>query len=78
MFVKGQSAVESDSQYFHVGEYWNCGASYVDVGERRECECPLSVSKDDGVRRRHSNVDCFYLAQNYFNSQAKQSERIRI
>ena len=27
------------------------------------------------VRGRHSNVDCFYLAQNYFKL---QSERIRI
>ena len=50
MFVKGQSAVETDSQDFHVGGYWNCGASHVDVGERGECECPLSGSKDDGVR----------------------------
>ena len=26
------------------------------------------------VRGRHSNVDCFYLAQNYFKLPAKQSE----
>ena len=30
------------------------------------------------IRGRHSNVDCFYLAQNYFKLLAKQSERIRI
>ena len=30
------------------------------------------------VRGRHSNVDCFYLAQNYFKLPAKQSERMRI
>ena len=30
------------------------------------------------VRGRHSNVDCFYLAQNYFKFHAKQSERTRI
>ena len=30
------------------------------------------------VRGRHSNVDCFYLAQNYFKLPAKQSERTRI
>ena len=31
------------------------------------------------VRGRHSNVDCFYLAQNYFkHPHAKESERTRI
>ena len=30
------------------------------------------------VRGRHSNVDCFYLAQNYFKLPAKQSERMPI
>ena len=30
------------------------------------------------VRGRHSNVDCFYLARNYFKLPAKQSERMRI
>ena len=30
------------------------------------------------VRGRHGNVDCFYLAQNYFMLPAKQSERTRI
>ena len=30
------------------------------------------------VRGRHSNVDCFYFAQNYFKLHAKQSERTRI
>ena len=30
------------------------------------------------VRGRHSNVDCFYLAQNYFKLPVKQSERMRI
>ena len=30
------------------------------------------------VRGRHSNVDCFYLAQNYFKLSVKQSERMRI
>ena len=30
------------------------------------------------VRGRHSNVDCFYLAQNYFKLPAKQSDRMRI
>ena len=30
------------------------------------------------VRGRHSNVDCFYLAQNYFKLPAKQSERTQI
>ena len=30
------------------------------------------------VRGRHSNIDCFYLAQNYFKLPAKQSERTRI
>ena len=30
------------------------------------------------VRGRYSNVDCFYLAQNYFKLPAKQSERMLI
>ena len=30
------------------------------------------------IRGRHSNVDCFYLAQNYFKLPSKQSERTRI
>ena len=30
------------------------------------------------VRGRHSNVDCFYLAQNYFKLPRQQSERMRI
>ena len=30
------------------------------------------------VRRRHSNVDCFYLAQNYLSFHSKQSKRTRI
>ena len=30
------------------------------------------------VRGRHSNVGCLYLAQNYFSSHVKQSERTRI
>ena len=30
------------------------------------------------VRGRHSNVDFFYLVQNYFKLPAKQSERARI
>ena len=30
------------------------------------------------VRGRHSNVDCFYLAQNYFKLPRQQSERTRV
>ena len=30
------------------------------------------------ARGRHSNVDCFYLSQNYFNSLDKLSERMQI
>ena len=34
-----------------------------------------NTSESYYVRGRHSNVDCFYLAQNYLSSHAKQSER---